>query len=231
LFEGGKTYRSGLVGVALSGDISVDTIVAQGCRPVGEPMMVTKSEGSIVQRLGDATPMEILKELFNGADKHDKWLIRRGLHVGIVVDRFTTSFSGGDFLIRNVIGLDQVTGGIKVSDVAQEGQIVQFHLRDAATARADLAAALQQYVDVRLGQRPEAALLFSNIGRGHHLYREADHDTNLFREIIAPVPLTGLFCNGEIGPIGESTFLHGYTSSFALISRRGPRRGSSTPGD
>ena len=70
------------------------------------------------------------------------------------------------------------------------------------------------------GDEPAAALLFQCLGRGQHLFGQPDHDTDLFRDMVAQVPLSGFFCNGEIGPVGGTTFLHGYTSSFALFRPR-----------
>ena len=220
LFLSGKTHRSGVVGVALAGDIKIDTIVAQGCRPVGEPMVITECENNVIRKLGDKTPLEVLKTLFSTGDEQDRWLMRRALHIGGVMDRLATSFGAGDFLIRNVMGLDEDSGALIVGEKLQEGQIVQFHLRDAETAREDLAAVLDRYLEDNPGRDPEAAMIFSCVGRGQHLFRRPNHDTELFEEMVARVPLTGFFCNGEIGPVGGTTFLHGYTSSFALIGRR-----------
>ena len=64
------------------------------------------------------------------------------------------------------------------------------------------------------------ALLFSCLGRGRSLYGSADHDTDAFRRHVGDVPLTGFFCNGEIGPVQGTTFLHGYTSAFGVLHPR-----------
>jgi small ligand-binding sensory domain FIST len=96
---------------------------------------------------------------------------------------------------------------------------MQFLLRDARTAEEDLTRLLSRYH--ARGSRPDGALLFSCVGRGEHLFGRADHDTALFRELVGPVPLGGFFCSGEIGPVGGTTFLHGYTSAFGLFRPRG----------
>ncbi|NQW17355.1 MAG: FIST C-terminal domain-containing protein [Chloroflexi bacterium] len=217
LFMGGRTHREGAVGVALTGNIEIDTVVAQGCRPIGEPMVVTKAEKNVIQQLGTSTPLEILRGLFSQGIEKDRWLMRRALQVGVVMDRFATEFGAGDFLIRNVMGMDEDTGSLIVGDVIQEGQIVQFHLRDAEAAREDLMSVLDRYDQENPEKRPEAALMFSCVSRGQHLFRRPNHDTEIFSEMIASVPLSGFFCNGEIGPVGGTTFLHGYTTSLGLI--------------
>ena len=221
LFLGSRTLRRGAVGIALTGDIEAETIVAQGCRPIGEAAVVTECERNVILKMGEERPLDVLQKLFQEAEERDRGLMRRALHVGILMDPLADTFAAGDFLIRNVLGLDEKNGSMAVGEMVREGQVVQFHLRDAEAAHEDLSAVLTRYVSENGQRKPEAALLFSCLGRGQHLFGEADHDTSMFRSMVAPVPLTGFFCNGEIGPVGGSTFLHGYTSSFAIF---GPRR-------
>ncbi len=220
LFLGDRVVRRGAVGVALTGDIQVETVVAQGCRPIGSPGVITESERNVIKKIGDEAPLKVLQTIMEGADERDRQLIRRALHVGIVMDPLADTYAAGDFLIRNVLGMDEQTGGMAVGEMVREGQVVQFHLRDAEAAREDLNAVLERYMSRNGGQAPDGALLFSCLGRGQYLFGEADHDTAMFRSMVAPIPLAGFFCNGEIGQVGGTTFLHGYTSSFALFSRR-----------
>ena len=120
--------------------------------------------------------------------------------------------------MRNLVGMDRETGALAVGAAAKEWQAVQFLLRDARTATDDLTRLLEKHR--KRGKRADGALLFSCLGRGEHLFGRAGHDSGLFREYIGPVPLGGFFCNGEIGPVGGTTFLHGYTSAFALFRPR-----------
>ena len=59
------------------------------------------------------------------------------------------------------------------------------------------------------------ALMFSCLGRGEVLYGKPNFDSSLFSSYLN-IPISGFFCNGEIGPVGSSTFLHGYTSVFGI---------------
>lgn len=59
--------------------------------------------------------------------------------------------------------------------------------------------------------------MFSCLGRGENLYEEPNFDSDLFRQYLGEIPLGGFFCNGEIGPIGGNTYLHGYTSVFGIF--------------
>ena len=107
-------------------------------------------------------------------------------------------------------------------EVLREGQVVQFHVRDSESAATDLDTLLVNHVKEWSGGARAGALLFSCLGRGQHLFGKPDHDTGLFRNKVGDTPLGGFFCNGEIGPVGSSTFLHGFTSSFGIFSEREP---------
>jgi small ligand-binding sensory domain FIST len=220
LFINDRSVRSGAVGVAFSGDLEVETIVAQGCRPIGEPLVVTESEINIISKLGDQTPLEVLRDLFETAETREKRLIRRSLQIGIIMDRLAQNSSEGEFLIRNVLGADEEDGTLAVGELVQEGQVVQFFVRDAQAADEDLRLMLEEYIDnLDEGDIPASALLFSCIGRGQYLYGSPDHDTSVFTDIVADIPIAGFFSNGEIGPLGDQTFLHGYSASFALFKQ------------
>ena len=163
----------------------------------------------------------MLQELHGGLPRRDQELFRHSLFVGVVMREKSDVYRQGDFLIRNIVGLDAERGALAVGALLGEGTIVQFHLRDAKTSAEDLEEILAHLAP---DKRAEArgSLLFSCLGRGKHLYGRADHDTDAFRRHLGEVPLGGFFCNGEIGPVHGSTFLHGYTSSFGLFRPRGP---------
>ena len=97
---------------------------------------------------------------------------------------------------------------------------MQFHVRDAETSAEDLRNALAGYLRGVGDRNAAAALMFQCTGRGQYLYGEEGHDTDVFNEMVGSLPMGGFFCNGEIGPVGGSTYLHGYTSSFAIFRER-----------
>lgn len=220
LYLNKETHRSGLVGVALSGNIEVDTIVAQGCRPIGSPMFVTKFNENVIQELDGRAALDMLNELYEALDAKDRELFHHSLFLGIVMNEHQQNYIQGDFLIRNLIGMDEEKGSLSVGTLIKENLVVQFHLRDAETSSQDLEAVLKRYKDESSRSRPLGSLLFSCLGRGTFLYGEADHDTNIFKQQLGNLPLGGFFCNGEIGPVHGQTFLHGYTSSFGIFKPR-----------
>jgi small ligand-binding sensory domain FIST len=219
LFLGDQTFRSGAVGVALRGNLVLDTVVAQGCRPIGEPMFVTRCDRNVLIGVDGEKPLDVLRELHERLDPRDKDLVRHSLFLGVVMDPQRQEYHQGDFLIRNLAGVDPDSGVMAIGALLEESSVVQFHLRDARTSGEDLEAHLRRYRDEPRRTPPQGALLFSCLGRGIHLYGSADHDSRAFRNHLGEIPLGGFFCNGEIGPVQDQTFLHGYTSAFGLFRK------------
>ena len=224
LFCDRTLYTEGMVGVALAGPVVLDTIVAQGCRPIGPVYRVDKAERNILLALGDPEdgdssrpPLELLQAMFETLSDGDRKLAQSSLFIGIAQDSFKLSFDPGDFLIRTLLGVDPKVGAIAVGDRLRPGQRVRFHLRDARTSAADLEHLLQNYQRQSLGRpSPTGALMFSCMGRGEGLYDQVNFDSGLFAQYLPEIPLGGFFCGGEIGPVGQTTFLHGFTSVFAI---------------
>jgi small ligand-binding sensory domain FIST len=220
LFVNGAVHRAGAAGLVLGGNLRLETVVAQGCRPIGASSVVSKCHENILLELDGKKPMDVLRAAFEAASDRDRYLINTALHLGIVTDPLLEQFKPGDFLIRNVLGIHKESGGLVIGELLHEGQIVQFHVRDAQTAAEDLHALLRRYASERKPAPGQGALLFSCLGRGKHLFGRPDHDTGIFHDEVGKLPLGGFFCNGEIGPVGATTFLHGFTSSFAVFSPR-----------
>jgi small ligand-binding sensory domain FIST len=219
LVVGQRTYDSGAVGFVVGGAARVRPVVSQGCRPIGRPLVVTKSEENVIIELGGRPALERLREIYVDLDPSDRELVRSSLHVGRVASEYQESFRRGDFLVRNVVGADPESGVIAVGDLVRTGQTVQFHVRDAKTADEDLRELLEQ--EKGRGSTAAGALVFTCNGRGTRLFDEASHDARCLREIIGRVPAAGFFAQGEIGPIGRRNCLHGFTASIALFEPRG----------
>lgn len=210
-------HRKGVVGIALSGDIVLDTLVSQGCRPIGRPMTVTTCEDDILLGLDGSPPLKVLEELYEKLPPRDRELLRTSLFLGVVMDARKESIEKGDFLIRNITGADMDKGILAVGANLRPGQTVQFHLRDAKTSAEDLHHILTTNQDKLSGNNNKAALLFSCLGRGKHFYGRTNHDSEMFQKNVGQVPMGGFFCNGEIGPVSGTTYLHGYTSCFGIF--------------
>ncbi|MBW4578563.1 MAG: FIST C-terminal domain-containing protein [Tildeniella nuda ZEHNDER 1965/U140] len=234
LFCDYRLHREGVVGLALSGNVVVETIVAQGCRPIGQPYWVTDGERNIVLGLEEQadsspvplgggsrvsqkrTPLEVLQDLIQTLDEDDRMLAQNALFVGVAQNEFKQELEQGDFLIRSLLGVDPRVGAIAIGDRIRPGQRIQFHLRDAQASAEDLEMLLERYQQTKPTDAI-GALMFACVGRGERLYDEPNFDSRLFSRYFPDVPLSGFFCSGEIGPVGNSTFLHGFTSVFGIV--------------
>jgi small ligand-binding sensory domain FIST len=218
LFMDRKVMDSGAVGVALTGNVDVVALVSQGCRPIGSPLTVTRSDGNVIFELGGKPPVQRVQELYASLPEHDRELMTEGLLVGRVIDEYKTEFERGDFLVRGVVGADPDSGAIAVGDAVAVGETIQFHVRDEASADEDLRTALKDARD-KIGDRGVAGgLLFTCNGRGSRMFSTPDHDAALLASELDDPPIAGFFCAGELGPVGSKNFLHGFTASMALFA-------------
>lgn len=210
-----QVYYEGAVGVAMTGNLAMHTIVSQGCRPIGRPYIITEAEENLVLQLAGRPAITVLHEALSRLEDADQELAQQGsIFAGLVIQESRQKYSSGDFLVRNIVGIDPDCGGIAIAEHAEVGQTLQFHLRDARTSRAELRRMLKESHIYE----PSGALLFNCLGRGKSLYGTANHDLRTIRHLIGDCPIGGFFSNGEIGPVGSVNFLHGYTASIGLFS-------------
>ena len=217
LLAAADVHESGALLLAWTGNVALDGIVSQGCRPVGEPLFVTASDGHRIRELDGKAPREVLGDLFTSLAPADRDLFNaRRLLIGLALPGPRQEIGAGDFLVRQVIGLDADTGELVVGARVATHAVVQFHLHDADSATADLDRQLQRHA----GAAPAAALLFSCVGRGAALFGVPGRDTGLFRRRFGEVPVAGMFCAGEVGPVQGASFLHAYSAVFGMIRPR-----------
>ena len=220
LYLEGRLHRSGAIVIGLTGDIEIETIVAQGCRPIADPMFVTLAHENLIRELDGQAARDVLANVYERLPFADRDLFSRALFLGLAMRSDAMQYGPGDFLIRTVLGLDPQSGALWVNANAERNRVVQFHVRDASASALDLERMLTAYRSTK-GHTPAAgALLFSCMGRGIGLYEQPDHDSNAFRRLVADIPIGGFFCNGEIGPVHNSSYLHTYTSVFAIFRSR-----------
>ena len=208
----GQVFSDGAVVALIGRGAGLQTVVSQGCRPIGVPLVVTKAERNIIYELAGQPAMERLVSMARaGMTERDIQLINQGLHLGLVIDEHKAEFGRGDFLVRNVLGADQANGAIAVGEMIEVGTTVQFHVRDAESADEDLRL-------LTAGRSAKAALLFTCNGRGMRLFGIPDHDAGVVSDALGGKPLAGFFAAGELGPVGGRNFLHGFTASLALFT-------------
>ena len=210
----GAAHTDGAVGALLPPGVAIATVVSQGCRPIGSPMIVTKAERNVIYELAGQPALTRLMAMVEDLDGDERALVQHGLHLGQVIDERKIEFSRGDFLVRNVLGADRDLGAIAVGDAVDVGSTVQFQVRDAASADEDLRSLLS-------GHHATGALVFTCNGRGSHLFGRPGHDAEVVSDHVEHDAVGGMFCAGEVGPIGGRSFLHGFTASVLLFEDAG----------
>jgi small ligand-binding sensory domain FIST len=218
LFHDEEPVDHGAVGALLRG-VDVIPCVSQGAAPVGPEMVVTAAEGNIVLELASKPALAKLAEVIAEIGHRERALAATGLLIGIVIDENKPAYERGDFLIRGLLGADESSGALAIGDQVRVGQTVRFHVRDGESADEDLREALSLQSAALLGRSPAGALLFTCNGRGRHMFPIADHDAGALEDSFGPLPTSGFFCAGEIGPVGGRNFLHGFTATMALFPR------------
>jgi small ligand-binding sensory domain FIST len=219
LFCDDRVVESGAVALVLPDGVQWQSIVSQGCRPIGEPLILTKLDRSMVLGLGGKPALAVLREMFRKLPNHEREMAIDSLLIGRAITEYSDTFSYGDFLIRNVQSVDPDCDGIVVTDRFQVGQTVRFHVRDEAGADQDFKTLLQRFQAMQ--PSPIAGLLFTCNGRGTRMFSSANHDSQAIQQQLGDIPLAGLFAAGEFAPIGNRNLTHGFSAvaSF-LVPRR-----------
>jgi small ligand-binding sensory domain FIST len=215
LCRDGRIIDGDCLALSLSGGLSLRAIVSQGCRPIGEPLTITGAKEKWLLTLGSKPAYTVLNNVFNSLSQPEKDRARHNLFAGLALSEYVEDFKRGDFLIRNILSADPQAGAVAIASAPRVGQTLQYQLRDRDSADEDLRELC--YAAEEDGVRPFASLLFACNGRGRGLFAGPDHDAGVLAEIFGAHPGAGFFCNGEIGPIGRTNYLHGYTASCVLF--------------
>jgi small ligand-binding sensory domain FIST len=212
-----SVFEEGGVAISIGGAVSLASVISQGCTPIGEPWTITKAERNLVHEIGNRPAYEVLAETVSQLSAEEQQRCRGNLFIGLVTNEYLEEFHRGDFLIRNLLGADPKTGVLAVGAFPRTGQTVQFQRRDAATGTEDITILLKRRRAELKGAPIYGGCLCSCNGRGQRLFGVENHDASHVQAELGPLGLAGFFCNGEIGPIGGKSFLHGYTASLALF--------------
>ena len=221
LWLNGNTYKEGAVSISLEGAVRMETLVSQGCRPIGEPQVITACDGNLIKGMRGQQATEFLFNMMEEMDEADQNRFQRGAHVGLAIDPTLRQFSPRDLLVRNILGIHPDEGAIAIAESQlRVGQTVQFMVRDAQSASEELRGLLDERASDWSHEEAEemGALLFTCGGRGRRLFGSDNHDAAALQTHMGPdLPLAGFFANGEIGPVKGRSFLHGFSAGIALL--------------
>jgi small ligand-binding sensory domain FIST len=220
VYLNGDVREEGMVAVSIGGEVALQGIISQGCTPIGETWTITKADQNFIYEIGNRPAYTVLAETFSKLPPEEQKKTQGNLFVGLVINEYLDEFGRGDFLVRNLIGADPGSGVVAVGAFPRTGQTMQFQRRDAAAANEDMLAMLNSAHERLKDRQVFGGCLCSCNGRGSHLFGYANHDAGMIQRRLGPLALAGFFCNGEIGPVGEKNFLHGYTASLALFVKK-----------
>ena len=220
VYLNGDVFEEGGVAVCFGGEAKLAGVISQGCTPIGETWTITKTDRNLIYQIGNRPAYQVLLETFNGLPSDEQKNARGNLFVGLVINEYLEEFQRGDFLVRNLLGADPSSGCIAVGAFPRLGQTMQFQRRDATAANEDLTALLGTTKKNLGNSTIYGGCLCCCNGRGHRLFGRPSHDAALIQKQLGPLGLAGFFCNGEIGPVGDRNFLHGYTASLALFLKK-----------
>lgn len=220
LYLNGDVFDEGGVAISVGGAVKLAGVVSQGCTPIGEPWTLTRVEHNLIHQIANRPAYTVLAETFQKLPLADQQKARGNLLIGLVVNEYLEDFHRGDFLVRQLIGGDPNSGILAVGALPRAGQTMQFQRRDAAAASEDMSELLARAKKSLHGAPIYGGCLCCCNGRGKNLFGMPNHDASLIQKQLGPFSLAGFFCNGEIGPVGDKSFLHGFTAALALFVKR-----------
>jgi small ligand-binding sensory domain FIST len=215
----GNDVRSdGVSGVLLRGEIETFTGVAQGCQPFGQAYTITKAEGNVIHELAFSPAIDALKEALDQLAPDQKENVGPTIFAGIAIDEYDSERSRGDFLIRNLIGMNPDDGSLAIGERVEVGQTIQFNRRTPDAAHLDLEQTTSALKERLLGSPPRFGLYFNCLGRGFGLYGTPNHDVDIIRRDLGDFPMIGFFGNAEFAPVGGRNFVHSYTGGLVVFA-------------
>jgi small ligand-binding sensory domain FIST len=204
----GTIQQGGLSGVLLSAAIPVISSLTQGCTPLPARHVITRCEGNLLAELDHRPALDVFKEDIGEVMARDMSRVAGYIFAGLPVPGSDT----GDYLVRNLIGIDPHEKLLAIGDNLEEDAPLMFCRRDGAAAREDM----QRMLDDLARRAPGAirgGLYFSCLGRGRHQFGEDSAELRMIRDSLGEFPLVGFFANGEI----SHNRLYGYTGVLALF--------------
>jgi small ligand-binding sensory domain FIST len=203
-----RVIDGGLSGVAFADSVTIATRLTQGCSPIGAKHAVTKCQRNIIATLDGRPALEVFLEDIGDAIGGEIERIGGHVFVGIAIPGSDT----GDYVVRNLVGIDPANKLLAIGDFVQPGASIMFCRRDPDTAREDMTRMLDS-IRQGLYAPPRGAVYYSCLARGASLFGPGSEELKMIRSALGDLPLVGFFCNGEI----SHNRLYGYTGVLTLF--------------
>ncbi len=204
-----ELLENGLSGVVFNNRVTVATALSQGCSPIADKRSITDCNNNIVNSIDKRPALDVFKEDIGEILARDLNRAAGYIFAGLPVEGSDT----GDYLVRNLIGVDTVGKRIAIGDLLHPGQKIQFCRRDGQTAWEDMQRMLRELKTRLGGARPRGGLYYSCLGRGEDLFGADSAEVKMIHAALGDFPLVGFFANGEI----FNQRLYGYTGVLTLF--------------
>ncbi|HQU17270.1 MAG: histidine kinase [Chromatiales bacterium 21-64-14] len=200
----------GLSGVMFARDVAVLTGLTQGCTLIGSKHVVTRCQRNVAVELDGRPALEVFYEEIGEVLARDLNRIAGYIFVALPVPGSDT----GDYLVRNLVGIDPAKGLLAVGDMLHTDDTLQFCRRDGASAHTDLVRMLRDLKRRAPDRAPRGGVYFSCLGRGRSMFGADSAELRTIQRELGEFPLVGFFANGEI----SHDRLYGYTGVLVLFA-------------
>jgi Uncharacterized protein conserved in bacteria len=200
--------EGGISGVAFTDEIPVATALTQGCSLIGPQHEITQCVRNVLVRLDDRPALDVFYEDIGEVLARDLNKVAGYIFAALPIPRSDT----GDYLVRNLVGIDPHRKLLAIGDIPLKGEQIMFCQRDGQSAWVDLLRMLHS-LKQRINRTPRGGVYYSCLGRGRHLFGEHSEELQAIRRELGSFPLVGFFANGEIC----HDQLYGYTGVLTLF--------------
>jgi len=215
-----KITNNAVCGLHLSGKYDCFIDITQGCQPIAGTMTITRAERNLIYQIDGRPAFEVFSSVLKGPLRDDLRQALMHVFIGLPADRERNQLGAGEYLVRNIIGLDSSKGIVAVAEPVREGQSLVFTLRDGQRARDDLTQMLERQAQRLRGKKPAFGVYFNCCARGASLYGIPGIDSAYIRQTLGQFPLIGMFGGYELAPLGGANHLFAYTGVLALIIKQ-----------
>ncbi len=205
----GRVCDGGVSGVLLAEDVPIVTALSQSCMPIAPRHQITACEENVLIELDGRPALEVFKEDIGDLLTRDLQRVAGYIFAALPIAHSDT----GDYLVRNLAGIDVERQLVAIGEIVETGQSVQFCRRDAQAAEADLVRMLSD-LKKRAATPPKGGVYFSCLARGPNMFGDASQELKIIERELGDVPLVGFFCNGEI----SHGRLYTYTDVLTLFT-------------
>lgn len=201
--------------IEFTGGIKLEPLVSHGCRPIGEPFVITAAKGCEVLSLGQREPFDVLEEAFASLGDELRIEAEGNIFAGLAIEETTDEFQSGDFHIHQIVSATLSDGRLSLGAPVRAGQTMQFQLRDSLVAEKLLESECER-IHKEAGA-PFASLLFMGQGRGKQLFGAEDRNIRAFEDVFGQIPIAGIHSFSEVGTVDSKSLRYNHSVCGALL--------------